>query len=174
MLAATIAALVALALAACTPASPQRTPTPTAASTPLFSSDAEALKAATDAYAAYLKMSDTISHDGGSDPERIKPYASGKALQLVERSAQQYRAAGAHSTGQSLFTRISLQRYDKNAVVFYACEDTSGIDLLNSEGHSISAADRQTLFPVEVTASASRESLVISDERNVDMPGICS
>ncbi|HWU47090.1 MAG TPA: hypothetical protein VN133_10080, partial [Humibacter sp.] len=46
-------------LAGCTPSAPKPTHSPTASRTPMFASDEEALKAATDAYAAYLKMSDT-------------------------------------------------------------------------------------------------------------------
>ncbi|MEO8907529.1 MAG: hypothetical protein ABI310_05565, partial [Microbacteriaceae bacterium] len=52
-------ALAVGVLTGCTPATPIPAPTHTSATThaPAFSSDAEALKAATDAYAAYLKMS---------------------------------------------------------------------------------------------------------------------
>ncbi|MDQ1582169.1 MAG: hypothetical protein QOF36_223, partial [Microbacteriaceae bacterium] len=58
------AGLIVITLAGCaTSASPM--PTPSAVHSPLFASDEEALKAATDAYAAYLAMSDTIAQEGG-------------------------------------------------------------------------------------------------------------
>lgn len=174
MPAAAIAAILALPLAACTPAQPTPTPTPTSAHTPLFASDEEALKAATEAYAAYLKMSDTISHDGGANPERIKPYATGNAVDLALRSAQQYREAKAKATGATTFSNPQLQQNNSSRITFYACEDTSDVQVFGPDGKSMAPPDRQTKFPVAVTATNSRTQLVISDETNLDISGVCS
>ena len=178
MPAAAIAALIALPLAACTPAQPTTTPTRTSAHTPLFASDEEALKAATDAYAAYLKMSDTISHDGGANPERIKAYATGKALDLAIKSAAQFRDAHAKSVGTTTFRDVRLQSQSSGGhkVAIYACEDVSGIDVLNASGESIVKPDRKTLsaFLVSLTTSSSAPTLKVEDRETWPIEGICS
>lgn len=178
MPAAALAALLALPLAACTAPHAKPTPTATSASTPLFSSDEEALKAATDAYAAYLKMSDTISHDGGADPERIKPYASGEALQLTLKSAAQFRKAGAHSIGTTDFQGMQLQsrRPSGKEVAIYACEDVSGVDVVNASGVSIVNPGRPTLsaFRVTLRAVPNERKLKVEDRETWPLEGICS
>ncbi|MHA7986189.1 hypothetical protein ACX9R5_10305 [Rathayibacter sp. CAU 1779] len=175
MLATASAVLLAFALASCTPGQPTPTKSASAAATPLFSSDEEALKAATDAYAAYLKMSDTISHDGGANPERIAPYATANAAKLSAKSAAQFRDAGAHSVGATAFQNVTLQRQSDSSVIIYACEDVSGVDIIDSHGTSIVAADRQSRIPVAITTtSTGSRDLVVSDEHTLQIAGICA
>jgi hypothetical protein len=173
-----LAALVGLAPAACVPIHPGPTRSSSPAQTPLFSSDEEALKAATDAYAAYLKVSDEISHDGGANPERIKPYASGSALQLALKSAAQFRAANAHSVGATAFSGVRLQSAAEGGrrVAIYACEDVSRVDVLDASGASIVKPDRKTLsaFLVTLRAGTDQGKLKVEDRETWPIDGICS
>jgi hypothetical protein len=174
MPAAALAALLALPLSACTTAVQDPPPTHSASPSPLFTSDADALKAATDAYAAYLKMSDTISHDGGAHPERINPYAIGQARNLVAKSAKQFADAKAHADGETSFSAVSIQETSPRGVVIYACEDVSGVDILSTNGESLVAPDRETRYPVQVSAVFSGSSkLLVSNESTISVHRIC-
>jgi hypothetical protein len=166
------ALLTAVTLAACTqPApGPTQSPVPTAKHTPAFASDAEALKAATDAYAAYLKMSDTIAHDGGANPERIADYASGRALERALANVKEYRAQGVHTTGNTRFDSARLQSIDVGppwSIVMYLCDDVSGVDVLNRGGQSLVSPDRNARTPFEVTVNAGRTGRVTIHDREL-------
>lgn len=63
-------ATIILLLVGCMPAQPVVTPVPVPSHIPLFASDADALFAATAAYAAYLAMSAQITRGGGANTER--------------------------------------------------------------------------------------------------------
>ncbi|QDZ14313.1 hypothetical protein [Humibacter ginsenosidimutans] len=152
--AAALAALLALSLGACTPGDTVRTPGRTAVATPLFSSDDEALKVATDAYAAYLKVTDEVMQDGGRNADRFETVAIGEALSQAMESAKEFRSSGVRSTGRSAFDSIRLQspvRTDSRKVDVYLCDDTSHVDVLDATGKSIVASDRRTRIPFAVT-----------------------
>lgn len=150
MPAAAIAALLALPLAACTPAQPTPTPTPTSARTPLFASDEEALKAATDAYAAYLKMSDTISHDGGANPERIKPYVTRSQYQRELKGFDSFRTHEVHTTGQTAFDSLEIAKVTGPSIDAYVCVDTHDVRVIGKNGDDISPSGRPVRMPFEV------------------------
>jgi hypothetical protein len=175
-----IIAIVPLALTACAPSKPSTTRTASASSspTPAFDSDEAALKAATAAYAAYLKMSDTIAQEGGANPERIKPFATGEALATSLKSAKQFRDANAHSTGSTTFDNVKLQgtRYSgRNRVVvtFYACDDLSGVDVLDGSGKSITSPDRPDSSAFEIDVAGAGRELAVDGKRPWTGPGVC-
>ena len=90
--------LFVVALVGCAPEdSPVPPPTPDVK--PLFASDEEALAAAEEAYAAYLAMSDEISHDGGVNPERIAPFVTSERLVTELDSFGRQRDLGIRSAG---------------------------------------------------------------------------
>ena len=170
---AALALLAAVALAGCSTPEPSPTAT-TVTRAPLFASDAEALAAATKAYAAYLKVSDEISHDGGRNPERIKPYATGNALDLALKSAQQFRDADAHAIGETKLSDVALQRSSDDSAVVYACEDVSGVDIIGRDGTSLVPSDRRTRYSVQISvALATGGRPVVDDDLAVDVEGIC-
>lgn len=162
MPAAALAALLALPLAACTAPHAKPTPTATSASTPLFSSDEEALKAATDAYAAYLKMSDTISHDGGADPERIKPYVTAAASKSVIPDFQELENSGRRTEGATKFRDVHLSRYSGSEVAVFLCSDVSAVRVFDSSGQDVTPASRQAVLPLEVEFAEQEDSLRIA------------
>jgi hypothetical protein len=161
------AGLIVIALAGCaTPASPLSTPTPSAMHTPVFASDEEALKAATDAYAAYLAMSDTILADGGANPERLKEVASGEALVRADADVKVYSARKLHATGSTHFDSMKIQSYSP-LLSAYVCEDVSGIDVLDAQGTSLVKPDRDTRTPFEVGFEVQADGRLLLKQRTL-------
>lgn len=142
MLALAAGALMLGALVGCTPGVPKPTRTPTASQTPLFASDEAALKAATDAYAAYLKMSDTILADGGKEPDRMTRTAVGDALATELTGFETARKRGWRQVGSTTFSGTQLQSTALDSVSIYVCVDVSNVDILNSSGKSVVSANR--------------------------------
>ncbi|WP_157487651.1 hypothetical protein [Leifsonia sp. Root112D2] len=169
-----VTALLALAmLSGCVPAA-THTSTPTPEATPLFATDDEALAAATKAYAAYLKMSDTIAHDGGAHPERIKAVAMAAALSESLKGFAEYRDAKAHSQGLRSFDSLQLQSIQSEAVTFYVCDDVSKVDVLDDSGASLVSPSRNPRTPFLVTASSkSASSLLISSRAVWEGKNLC-
>ncbi|HEY8912907.1 hypothetical protein [Lacisediminihabitans sp.] len=154
-----VVAVVAM-LTGCVRAEPIPTPPPTSAptptATPLFASDAEALAAATAAYAAYVAMSDKILMQGGVDPGRIEEVTTNNQL-TVELNG--YRAAaerGLHSSGGTTFDQVALERYDttspdgRRVVALYLCEDVSKVDVVDANGISVVTSTRPNRVKYEV------------------------
>ena len=110
-----VVALLIVALSGCasTP-DPQLTPTPSAtAAAPVFASDEEALAAATEAYAAYLTMSDQIAGDGGASPHRISPFVSAGLLDSELDGFASFREANAFLVGNTRFWVADVQKIDR-------------------------------------------------------------
>jgi hypothetical protein len=153
-----VAIAAALTLAACTPPSdgPTRSRSPSA--TPLFSSDEEALAAAEEAYAAYLRVSDQILMDGGNNPERLLEVATEDVLDSERVGYDKARTSGTRSTGGSTFDHMTLQSMDAfdaaSAVAVYVCDDVTAVDFLDASGNSIVSPDRPDRFPTTVEFSA--------------------
>lgn len=140
-------------LSGCTPGAPVPTHTPTATPTPVFASDADALKAATDAYAAYLKMSDTIAHDGGKAPERIKPFVTAAWYSKEAKVFAAFRSSGLTQTGWTEFRSQRLQNYDKGdpEIVMYVCVDAAGTAIVDSGGKNVTPESRPAIVPSVAT-----------------------
>jgi hypothetical protein len=162
---AAFAALLTLALAACTPSQPTPSPTPTSAPTPLFSSDAAALKAATEAYAAYLKMSDTISHDGGADPERIKPYVTDSVYSSLKSDFDGFAKSGRRSSGSTHFRDVRLERFSGASLYAYLCSDVSDVRVLDANGVVVTPASRQAVLALAVEFEKSNARLRIAQSK---------
>jgi hypothetical protein len=145
--------LSAAALTGCTPgASPAPTPTSTPTSTAIFASEDEALAAATDVYQEYLAVSDQVSSDGGTDPERLRPFLADAYWLTEEASIEQLRAAGVHTDGNSSFDSAELVEIsdDMNVVTVRLCADVSNIRIVDSSGEDITPSDRTDRIPLEV------------------------
>jgi hypothetical protein len=139
-------ALVAGSLAACTPSAPTPTRTPIATHSQAFASDADALKAATEAYAAYLKMSDTIAQEGGANPERIKPFVTASWLSKEVQGFKALHRGGLHQTGATTFAAPKLQKHTGNEsrgeVDIYVCVDASDTEIVNVSGQNVTPPNR--------------------------------
>lgn len=150
------AAVVAIALlGGCVPQEPVVTPQPEPSSTPVFASDEEALAAATDAYARYLKVSDEITADGGLDPDRISEYVTSTQLPKEMSAFQEVVDAGVKTQGESKFDGAKLQQYSDNhdgtaSIVVYLCVDVSAVRVIDASGIDVTPRDRIDRFPLEV------------------------
>ncbi|GAB3610517.1 hypothetical protein GCM10027414_26430 [Humibacter ginsengiterrae] len=164
MPAAAIAALLAMPLAACSPTQPTPSPTPTAPHTPLFASDAEALKAATDAYAAYQHVSNTIANDGGKDPDRIRSYVTADQLPRELKGFEAFSANHRRTTGSGTFDSARLGSYDRSrgAIELFLCQDTTGTRVLDQNGQDVTPADRPARLPMDVFLQAQGQKLLVA------------
>ncbi|HXD60340.1 MAG TPA: hypothetical protein VN619_00290 [Lacisediminihabitans sp.] len=165
-------ALSAVLLSGCVQPAPVKTPQAHATVKPLFASDADALAAATKAYAAYLKVADNLLNSETSDPADIRKVATGDQLKADLAAITSLRNDGLHGTGSTTFDEVQLQQYspqeDEGAVVIYVCEDVAATDLLNASGVSVVAPNRATRTMYEVTFDAlkkERELLVANKEK---------
>ncbi|MDQ1609498.1 MAG: hypothetical protein QOE16_2230 [Microbacteriaceae bacterium] len=157
------AGLIVITLAGCaTPASPPSAPSATRS--PVFASDEEALKAATDAYAAYLAMSDTILSEGGVNPERLVSVATGEALKKTEADVKVYSTRRLHTTGSTHFDSLKIQSYSPDLSA-YVCEDVSGIDVVDDQGRSLVKPDRDPRTPFEVGFEVSADGALLLKQK---------
>lgn len=170
--AATLAAGLALVLllAGCVPPDPIITPEPGPGATPVFASDEEALAAATDAYAKYVKVTDEVFQDPGSDLFQLSEVSTGDLLKSNIDRFQEARAKKWRSVGQTKFDQVTLQKYDVGSfgeaiVVTYLCEDISAVDVLDASGHSVVSANRpdRVLYEVTFDLSADKTHLKVSN-----------
>ncbi|WP_022886251.1 hypothetical protein [Glaciibacter superstes] len=144
--------LVLAALSGCTP-TPAPTPIPTSTTdAPVFESDEEALAAATEAYAAYQAMSNTIAQEGGRAPERISEFSTGAVLKSEVESFSKMEENGFHGTGDLSFDSFSIQSADlvDGIIQAYLCLDVSGTDVVDSTGASVVPVDRPLRLPLQV------------------------
>jgi hypothetical protein len=157
----------ALGLTGCVP-SAVATPSASARSKPVFESDAAALDAATKAYAAYLAMSDTISQEGGANPERIAPLVTPEWLAKELAAFQAFSKLNRHQVGETTFRNVSLQEYSDQSVqsavvVLYVCSDFSTTRFLDADDVDQTPANRQDLVSMEVqlTSKSSRSPFLV-------------
>jgi hypothetical protein len=145
-------------LAGCTSGKPQSLPTETPKSTPtpspVFTSDAQALAAATEVYRRFLAASDVIGHEGGSDPDRVRPYVNDVVLAAEEKQAQKLKDAHARSYGDTKVSKSQLQSVTQQGksvtVSIYACEDLSDVDVRDDSGNSLIDPSRADFVAYEV------------------------
>ena len=164
------AAVVLAALSGCMQTTEKPTPTPSAAATPAFASDEEALAAAEKAYAAYLAVSNDVGHSGGVEPERFEKVSSSGALTNALTAAQKFRDSKSRLVGDTKFKSMSLQRanYSDPATVeleVYVCDDVSATDVLDSGGVSIVKPGRVEIVPFVATfVSSSASPMLLADK----------
>ena len=149
------AAAAAMVLGGCVQSNPRTINTPAPVITPMFASDAEALAAATDAYAAYVRVSDEITGEAGEGTQRIAPFVSKRQLKNEIKAFDYYSANSLSSQGHTKFDSVSLQSRVENLrgislIVVYLCSDVAGISLLNVAGTAVTSTALATRYPLEV------------------------
>ncbi len=142
-------------LVGCIPTETIITPQPEPNSTPVFATDEDALAAATEAYAKYVKVSDEITGDEGAGAERVSELVTPDQLVNELAGFKDYAAGKVRTQGRSIAYVASLQQYtdahDGTAdVVIYVCVDVSGVRIVNETGEDVTPADRRDVFPLEV------------------------
>jgi len=143
---------------------PTTPPVPTA--TPVFATEEEALAAAEEAYANYLRVSDEILLDGGDRPERLRDYATADMYELQADGFSEMKEENLHAVGETTFDSIRFQSFQSNSldevtgVVVYLCTDYSRIDILNADGDSVVLPDRVERTSDEVTFQVGNNTLL--------------
>ena len=162
-----------LILSGCVPADPEVTPPAEPSSEAIFASDEEALAAATDAYEAYLKMSDLIAQEGGKNPERIAPLVTEEWLAKEIAGNEELIKSGRRLVGNFAMRSTSLQQTFPDGpasvvVVIYACIDPNGSRLLDSHGTDVTPDFLKSPWANEVTLvssiGAAAPKLLLSEE----------
>ncbi|TFD29046.1 hypothetical protein [Cryobacterium cryoconiti] len=176
--------LAALSLAGCAPEpAPQASETTAPTDAPVFASDAEALAAATEAYAAYLAMSDKILAEGGNDPDRIRAFASQKLAEIEMEGYANFRSKGLKSVGESRFSDLILQDESPSdiaglgAVTTYLCSDVSQVDVVDTNGVSVVADSRPDFTPFIVSfdlVSRDPVALIVASADVWEGAGVCT
>lgn len=178
-----VACTLALAvgfLSACTPshpvAHPTKTPSPTPS--PVFTSDAEALAAATAVYKKFEQISDAIGLDGGANPERIKPFVNEAGYAHEKVSAEKMQSEHSHQVGTTVLNNVLLQSHEEAngvaTVTIYTCEDISSVDRVGADGKSLLSGNRPDFLAYEaVLRSDVTGHLVIQSNKNWSGGGIC-
>jgi len=158
-----------LGAAGCTAAPKPAPPLPTPTIAPIFASDEEALAAATEAYANYLRVHDSFWADGGSSEDEYLSLSTGTARDGDVESMEKWRANGWHAAGITTFDSMRLQSVDieggSQQIRTYLCLDVTQGDVLDGEGLSVAKTDRPLRVPLEVefeTSSAAPIDLKIS------------
>jgi hypothetical protein len=143
--------LIAVAGCASTPAPQPTTNPPTAA--PIFESDEEALAAATEAYANYLRVHDLYWAEGGS-PEQFLDLSTGSAHAQDVESIEAWRESGWRGVGVTSFDSMSLQgtrtEDGLQSIDTYVCLDVSESDVVDGAGMSVAKPDRPLRLPMQV------------------------
>ena len=169
-------------LAGCTSGKPQSLPTETPRSTPtpspVFTSDAQALAAATEVYKKYEEVSDEIGRDGGAHPERIKPYVNSGGYEHERQAAEKMRAEGSHGVGATVLNNVVLQSHEERdgvaTVTIYTCEDISAVDRVGPDGASLVSPDRGDYIAyIAVLKTDKSRDLIIQSNKYWSGGGIC-
>ena len=174
LLAGCATALVAtFALVGCvsTPAPTPSTSAPTDA--PVFASDEDALAAATEAYAAYLKVSDASWTDERTTRDDFLALSTGQAHDEDLSASELFDENGWRKVGTTTFDSIRLQSSGPNLggnweVRTYLCIDVSESDVIDVTGQSVATPDRPLRLPLEVafvSTSSTNKNLLVSESQ---------
>lgn len=129
---------------------PPATPTPT----PLFATEDEALEAATAAYAEYLRVSNSISSEGGVRAERLAQYTTPDRLEVELTSYAAFAQTGHRQVGSALLASVVLAHFSQDAggaeVVLYTCIDSSHTSFVDLNSVDVTPRNRETRQTLEV------------------------
>lgn len=172
-----IACAATLLLGGCVPQEPVVVPPVEQQSEPVFASDEEALAAATEAYKAYLEMSDLIAQEGGKDPERIAPFVTEEWLEQELLWSAKLANSGKKLVGwQSLGTTV-LQQYsadlDATRVVIYACVQSDQIRMEDANGTDVTPSDLGGPSTQQVSFMSAGEHLLLEESELWSGESVC-
>jgi hypothetical protein len=165
----------AILLFSCAGCAEEPTPQPTTnsptAAAPVFASDEEALAAAAEAYANYLRTYDESWADGDGSMEDFLGLSVGNAHQNDRKSHEEWTSKNWRPTGATKFDSMTLQAVSQAEsgtwqIQTYVCLDASEGDVVDANGVSVAKPGRPLRLPLEVwfvTTSASPEELKISE-----------
>jgi len=164
--------LLVASLAACTESTRIPPAEPPSATQPLFASDEEALAAATAAYEEFLSVSGRILRDGGSKPERLKPFVSKDVYTSEAEGFATLASNGWRATGDSVLVETQLQQHQSGPpgvaeVIAYVCVSVEGNDIVDRAGTSQVAADRSVELTFEIVYMSNDEGDLLLERKTL-------
>lgn len=147
---------MSVVLGGCTPG-----PAPKPTLTPMFTSEADAFKAAEQVYRDYVDAANAAQN--GDKSASPKKYLAGTAFDEDVQSDRDFEAAGLRITGQSTVKSFEAKEYDgrSQAVDAVACLDVSGSRVVNGAGQDVTPANRAPFASIKVRLVPGRDSLKI-------------
>ena len=135
---AAVGALLLALLTGCAPSDAPPPPEPTATFVAPYASDEEALAAAEEAYAEYLRVSAAIHIKGLGDPASLSTIATGQHLAELLDEFDRLQAAQQYILGEQSFDEVMLQRYSrdgstKEILAVYLCDDLSDLAIFQGD-----------------------------------------
>lgn len=148
-----IALVVTLTACVETTRLPAAEPSPSVA--PLFASDEEALAAATEAYEEYLAVSEEIAANPPFLLDALEDLTTPAYLEKEAAVFKSLEDQGLRISGRTSLADAQLQQWFTdptlgNTVIFYACLDISGAQLIDAEGVNVTSDTREELNNLEV------------------------
>ena len=134
-------------------ASPVPRPTEALGAAPVFASNDEALAAATAAFGEYQSMSNTIAHEGGTDPQRIENFAMGTVLESELGIYKTLSTGGLRLVGDLAFDSLAIQsaNLESGAVTAYVCLDVVNTDVVDGNGLTVVPPGRPDRYPLQIS-----------------------
>ena len=151
-------------------------PQPSATFVAPYASDEEALAAAEEAYAEYIRVLASLHQEGLGDATAISTIAAGEHLAELVDERERLQSSGQYILGTQSFDQVVLQRYSvdgstKEMLAVYLCDDLSALEIFIGDekvgpSKPIDPAIMQIVFDYDASSSSllvsSRE--VWSDE----------
>ncbi|MCU1415319.1 MAG: hypothetical protein JWN80_2659 [Microbacteriaceae bacterium] len=177
-----IIALMALTLllTGCVPSDPVVTPVPVPSATPLFATDADALKAAEDAYAAYENQLD--ADFATYDTSELAKFASAEALAKAKTAVEKFKSDGQRQSGSTVISKFQPEdmssltnaRESASPASFYSCLDFTGVNVTDAAGNSVvRSGGRQYSMEVSLVWNAPLRKLLVSSEEVWSGKSVC-
>ena len=146
----------AIGLSGCAP-SPVPQPTPT----PLFTSKADAFKAAEQVFERFVNAKNQMqSGEGTVDPQE---FLAGAALEDDVQSARDEKAGGTRIVGVSTLIRFTPKEFDpeSRAVKSTACLDISKSRVVDAQGHDVTSPTRQSVVALSIKTMPTQSTIKI-------------
>jgi hypothetical protein len=152
----TLACLLGVvALTGCTPSAP---PTATPTSTAIFSSEDEALAAATDVYQQYNAAFDQALANGGEDMSGLRDLVTDEHFVELDKPGT-IDSNGWHTEGSSSFSVKSVASYEADtesaAISVNLCRDLSNVRVMDSAGLDVTPETWPAVVPLKVSFASS-------------------
>ncbi|MCP2030441.1 hypothetical protein L1277_000505 [Okibacterium sp. HSC-33S16] len=149
-LAVAVTSIVGVAVVGCTTPAPKPSPTPTS----IFSSEDEALAAATDTYQQYTAALDAVYAGGGVDPSPLQPLVTEKYWTVLSED-RTLSDRGWRTSGVTTFDTVSVVEVALGespvSIVTTLCKDVTAVRIVDTTGADVTPPTRRDRYPLLVT-----------------------
>jgi len=161
-------ALLLALLSGCAPSDASPPPEPTSTFVAPYATDEEALAAAEEAYAEYVRVTGVVYSAELSDPAMLSTVASGDHLDELVQEHAELETENEFIAGAQTFDQVVLQRYSRDGssreiIAVYLCDDLSKLEIVKD---GIKFGPEKPLLPVTMQVvfdySSLTQSLLVS------------